>query len=129
MVTHSEKITAKENLHMLRSNDGKNSEIWVKSHEWMCPRDIISEGSEMPQEVLGLLKKWSREVDQIRADFECKAFIGSAYVDFIYDNSVYKLQPGAIAATRDMFHHLAETIQKDLKYIGCPYTKYRWELD
>ncbi len=126
---NSEKMEQCKNMHLLRSNDGKNQEIWVNSHEWLCPRDIISEGSEMPHEVLGLLRKWSREIDHIRTDFECKASIGSAYVDFVYDNSVYKLQPGAIAATKDMFHHIADMIQRDLKRIGCPYTKYRWEFD
>ncbi len=52
---------ANHKLHMLRSNDGKNQEIWVNHDEWMRPRDIISEGSEMPHEVLGLLRKWSKE--------------------------------------------------------------------
>ena len=28
-------------LHMLRSNDGKNQEIWVDHDEWMRPRDIF----------------------------------------------------------------------------------------
>lgn len=120
---------ANRKLHMLRSNDGKNQEIWVSADEWMRPRDIISEGSEMPHEVLGLLRKWSKEIDLIREDFVSKASIGYACVDFIYDSSVYKLQPAAIAATKDMFHHLAETIQKDLKRIGCPYTHYNWDFD
>ena len=116
-------------LHMLRSNDGKNQEIWVDHDEWMRPRDIISEGSEMPHEVYGLLKKWSKEINQIRSDFQSKANIGCAHVDFVYDSSVYKLQPGAIAATKDMFHHIAEVIQMDLKQIGCPYIHYEWDFD
>ena len=116
-------------LHMLKSNDGKNQEIWVNYDEWMRPRDIISEGSEMPHEVMGLLKKWSKEINQIRSDFQSKTTIGYAHVDFVYDSAVYKLQPAAIAATKDMFHHLAEIIVQDLKAIGCPYTKYHWELD
>jgi len=116
-------------LHMLRSNDGKNQEIWVAEDEWMRPRDIISEGSEMPHEVYGLLKKWSKEINQIRSDFQSKANIGCAHVNFVYDSSVYNLQPGAIAATRDMFHHIAEVIQKDLKQIGCPYIHYHWDFD
>ena len=119
----------KRKLHMLRSNDGKNQEIWVAEDEWMRPRDIISEGSEMPHEVVSLLRKWSKEINQIRSDFQSKANIGCAHVDFVYENSVYKLQPGAIAATKDMFHHIAEMIQKDLKQIGCPYTHYEWDFD
>ena len=116
-------------LHMLRSNDGKNQEIWVAEDEWLRPRDIFSEGSEMPHEVVGLLRKWSKEINQIRSDFQNKADIGYAHVNFVYNSSVYKLQPGAIAATRDMFHHIAEMIQKDLKHIGCPYTHYEWDFD
>ena len=116
-------------LHILRSNDGKNQEIWVDHDEWMRPRDIISEGSEMPHEVLGLLKKWSKEINLIRDEFASKASIGYAHVNFVYDSSVYKLQPGAIAAKRDMFHHIAEVIQKDLKQIGCPYIRYEWDFD
>ena len=116
-------------LYMLRSNDGKDQEIWVDHSEWMCPKDIISEGSEMPHEVLGLLRKWSKEINQIRSDFQSKADIGYAHVDFVYDSSVYKLQPAAIAATKDMFHHIAAMIQKDLKHIGCPYTHYEWDFD
>lgn len=50
--------------------------------------------------------------------------IGYACVDFIYDRSVYKLQPAVIATTKDMFHHLAGTIHRGLKRIGCPYTHY-----
>lgn len=118
-----------KNMYMLRSNDGKDQEIWVDHDEWMRPRDIISDGSEMPCEVLGLLKKWSQEINRIRSDFQCKADIGYAHVDFVYDSSVYKLQPAAIAATKDMFHHIAEMIQKDLKRIGCPYTHYEWDFD
>ena len=120
---------ANRKLHMLRSNDGKNQEIWVDHEEWMRPRDIISEGSEMPHEVLGLLKKWSKEINHIRDEFQSKANIGYAHVAFVYDSSVYKLQPAAIAATKDMFHHIAEVIQKDLKHIGCPYTHYEWDFD
>lgn len=118
-----------KNMYMLRSNDGKDQEIWVDHEEWMRPRDIISDGSEMPGEVLGLLKKWSQEINRIRIDFQSKADIGYAHVDFVYDSSVYKLQPAAIAATKDMFHHIAETIQMDLKRIGCPYTHYEWDFD
>ena len=116
-------------LHMLRSNDGNNQEIWVAEEEWLRPRDIISEGSQMPHEVLGLLKKWSKEIDQIRDEFHRKANIGCAHVHFVYDSSVYNLQPAAIAATKDMFHHIAEMIQKDLKRIGCPYIHYHWDFD
>lgn len=47
----------------------------------------------MPHEVLDLLKKWNQEIDLIGEEFVCKASIGYAYVDFIYDSSVYKLQP------------------------------------
>ena len=43
---------ANRKLHMLRSNDGKNQEIWVSADEWMRPRDIISEGSEILDELL-----------------------------------------------------------------------------
>ena len=74
----------------------------------------------MPDEVLELLRKWSSAVDEIRGDFQCKADIGYAYVDFIYDRSVYKLQPAAIAATKDMFHHLADTIQQGSKAYRMP---------
>ena len=120
---------ANRKLYMLRSNDGKDQEIWVDHDEWMRPKDIISEGSEMPHEVLSLLKKWSQEINLIRDEFISRASIGYAHIDFIYDSSVYKLQPAAIAATKDMFHHIAEVIQKDLKHIGCPYTHYEWEMD
>ena len=120
---------ANRKLHMLRSNDGKNQELWVNHEEWLRPKDIISEGSEMPHAVYGLLAKWSKEINQIRSDFQSKANIGCAHVDFVYDSSVYKLQPGAIAATKDMFHHIAEEIQKDLKQIGCPYIHYHWDFD
>lgn len=128
MAIHFEKADNRK-LHMLKSNDGKNQEIWVDHSEWMRPRDIISEGSEMPHELLALLKKWSREINQIRSEFQCKASIGYAHMDFVYDSSVYKLQPSAIAATKDMFHHIAEMIQMDLKKIGCPYTHYEWDFD
>ena len=128
MAIHFEKADNRK-LHMLKSNDGKNQEIWIDHEEWMRPKDIISEGSEMPRGVLNLLRKWSKEINKIRTDFECKSTIGYAHVNFIYDSSVYKLQPAAIAATKDMFHHIAEMIQKDLKHIGCPYTYYHWELD
>lgn len=122
-------LHSQKNMHLLKSNDGKDNELWISHDEWMRPRDIISEGSEMPHEVLKLLKKWSKEINAIRTEYECKATIGYAHVDFVYDGAVYKLQPAAIAATKDMFHHLAEVILKDLKAIGCPYTKYHWELD
>ena len=128
MTIHFQKSTNRK-LHMLRSNDGKNQEIWVAEEEWMRPKDIISEGSQMPHEVLGLLKKWSREINHIRDEFQSKADIGYAHVNFVYDSSVYNLQPGAIAATRDMFHHIAEVIQRDLKQIGCPYIHYEWDFD
>lgn len=72
-------------FHMLRSNDGKNQEIWIKQEEWMHPKTIISEGSEMPFAVLRLLRKWSSEVNQIRTEFQSRARVGYAYVDFVYD--------------------------------------------
>lgn len=31
-------------LYMLKSNDGRNQEIWVKWDEWIRPNNIISEG-------------------------------------------------------------------------------------
>lgn len=71
MAIHFEKADNRK-LHMLKSNDGKNQEIWIDHEEWMRPKDIISEGSEMPREVLNLLRKWSKEINKIRTDFECK---------------------------------------------------------
>ena len=92
MAIHFEKANNRK-LHMMRSNDGKNQKIWVSADEWMRPRDIISEGSEMPHEVLVLLENWSKEINHIRDEFQSKANIGYAHVDFVYDISVYKLQP------------------------------------
>lgn len=129
MAMHFEKADNRNKLHVLKSNDGKNKDIFVNHDEWMRPKDIISEGSEMPNEVLGLLRKWSKEINKIRTDFECRAMIGYAHVDFVYESSVYKLQPGAIAATKDMFHHISDMIQKDLRLLGCPYIHYHWEMD
>ena len=77
---YTKRETRKEMI-MLKSNDGREREIWVNNSEWMRPKDIISEGSEMPDEVLELLRKWSSAVDEIRGDFQCKADIGYAYVD------------------------------------------------
>ena len=68
----------------------------------------------MPHAVRELLRKWSDEINKIRNEFQSKANIGYAYIDFVYDSVVYKLEPAAIAATKDMFHHIAEMIQKDL---------------
>lgn len=126
MQGYTEKTDTQENMYMLRSTDGKDQVIWVNEAEWLYPRDIISEGSEMPGEVLGLVRKWYREVEKIRCDFQCKAEIGYVYMNFVYDDSVYQLQPAAIAATMDMFHHLSDMIREDLKEIGCPYTQYHW---
>ena len=92
MAIHFEKANNRK-LHMMRSNDGKNQKIWVSEDEWMRPRDIISECSEMHNEVLGLLEKWSKEINHIRDEFQSKANIGYAHVDFVYDISLYKLQP------------------------------------
>lgn len=71
----------------------------------------------------------SDEINKIRNEFQNKANIGYAYIDFVYDSVVYKLEPAAIAATKDMFHHIAEMIQKDLKHIGCPYPHYQCEME
>ena len=53
-------------LYMLKSNDGRNQEIWVKWDEWIRPKNIISEGSEMPHAVRELLGKWNNEINKIR---------------------------------------------------------------
>ena len=63
-------------LYMLKSNDGRNQEIWVKWDEWIRPNNIISEGSEMPHAVRELLRKWSDEINKIRNEFQSKANIG-----------------------------------------------------
>ena len=60
MGMHVENTDNRKKVHVLKSNDGKNMEIFVDRDEWLRPKDIISEGSEMPNEVLGLLKKWSK---------------------------------------------------------------------
>ena len=82
-------FTDNHKMYLLKSNDGSGKEIWIEEEEWKRPRDIISEGSEMPHEVFGLLKKWSREINTIRDEFQSKANIGSAYVHFVYERSVY----------------------------------------
>ena len=114
---------------MLISNDGKNQQIWMSNREWTCPKEIISAGSEMPDEVLLLLDKWSKDVDKIREDFQYDWDIKHAAVEFIYGNVFYKLQPSAIAATQEQFDYFSKSIQNDLKEIGCPYTAYRGFLD
>ena len=53
----------------------------------------------MPHAVRELLRKWSDEINKIRNEFQSKANIGYAYIDFVYDRVVYKLEPAAIAAT------------------------------
>ena len=59
-------------LYMLKSNDGRNQEIWVKWDEWIRPKNIISEGSEMPHAVRELLGKWNNEINKIRNEFQNK---------------------------------------------------------
>lgn len=81
------------------------------------------------RDITELLGKWNNEINKIRNEFQNKANIGYAYIDFVYDSVVYKLEPAAIAATKDMFHHIAEMIQKDLKHIGCPDTHYQCEME
>lgn len=114
---------------LLISNDGKNRQIWMSNREWTCPKEIISAGSEMPDEVLLLLDKCSKDVDKIREDFQYDWDIKHAAVEFIYGDVFYQLQPSAIAATQEQFDYFSKSIQNDLKEIGCPYTAYRGFLD
>ena len=97
--------------------------------EWLQPREIFSTGSDMPPEILKLLPKWSREVDQIREIYQYRAENEYAYIDFVFDGLVYRLRPGAVSATYDMFDQLAGQIQEDLRRVGCPYTRYRWIMN
>ncbi len=97
--------------------------------EWLQPREIFSTGSDMPREILMLLPKWSKEVERIREIYRCRAEIEYAYIDFVFDGLVYRLRPGVVSATYDMFDQLAERIQEDLRRAGCPYTRYRWIMN
>lgn len=74
--------------------------------------------------------------DTMITDELCKCVVkplalamGECQIDFVYDSVVYQLEPAAIAATKGIFHHLAEMMQRDLKHVGCPYIQYKWELD
>ena len=50
--------------------------------------------------------------------------------DFPYDeDNFFELHPGSVAASHEVFHLIADKIKSDLKHLGCPYTKYNWEMD
>lgn len=63
-------------LYMLKSNDGRNQEIWVKWDEWIRPNNIISEGSEMPHAVRELLRKWSDEIIKSEMSSRVRLILG-----------------------------------------------------
>lgn len=119
----------RKNMVPLTSTDGKNQKLWVSAYDWTCPYEIISDGSEVPEEIGSLMKKWSHHVDQIRDGFDYKWYIKHAAVEFIFGEKYYKLRPSGIAASHELFDHVVEKIKYDLNEIGCPYVKYVGEID
>lgn len=118
---------AQKDMVALSGENGQK--IWISKDKWMRPHQIISEGSQMPEALLSLLKKWQKEVYQIQEDYEAKRRIEKASMEFIYEDNFFEMHPGSVAASHEVFHSIADKIKNDLKHLGCPYTKYNWELD
>lgn len=122
-------LDKKEQKDMISLSGDNGQKIWISSHKWLRPQEIISEGSEVPDATLHLLKKWRKEVYQIPEKYEMKHRVEKASMEFIYEDNFFELHPGSVAASHEVFHLIADKIKSDLKHLGCPYTKYNWEMD
>lgn len=118
---------AQKNMVALSGDNGQK--IWISKDKWMRPHQIISEGSQMPEALLSLLKKWRKEVYQIPETYQMKNRVEKASMEFIYEDNFFEMHPGSVAASHEIFHSIADKIKSDLKHLGCPYTKYNWEMD
>lgn len=119
-------MAQKDMVALSGDNDQK---IWISKDKWMRPHQIISEGSQMPEALLSLLKKWRKEVYQIPETYQMKNRVEKASMEFIYEDNFFEMHPGSVAASHEVFHSIADKIKNDLKHLGCPYTKYNWEMD
>lgn len=122
-------LDEKEQHDMVSLSGDNGQKIWISMDKWMHPHQIISEGSEMPETILNLLQKWRKEVYQIPEDYKKRTYIEKATLEFIYEDNFFELTPGSIAASHEVFHSIVQRIKNDLKKLGCPYTRYRWEMD
>ncbi|MBQ7757496.1 hypothetical protein [Anaerotignum sp.] len=122
-------LNEKEQKNMVFLSGDNGQKIWISTEHWMRPNQIISEGSEMPDAILNLLQKWRKEVHFITENYENRQRVEKASMEFIYEDKYFELIPGSIAATHEVCHSIADKIKKDLKHLGCPYTKYNWEMD
>lgn len=118
---------AQKDMVALSGENGQK--IWISKDKWMRPHQIISEGSQMPEALLSLLKKWRKEVYQIPETYQMKNRVEKASMEFIYEDNFFEMHPGSVAASHEIFHSIADKIKSDLKHLGCPYTKYNWEMD
>ena len=119
--------TEQNNMVALSGENGQK--IWISKEKWMNPKQIISEGSQMPDAILKLLRKWDKEVRLIAENYDNRERIEKASMEFIYEDNFFELIPGSVAASHEVFHSIADRIKNDLKHLGCPYTKYKWEMD
>ena len=122
-------LDKKDQKNMVSLSGDNGQKIWISADKWLRPQQIISEGSQMPEALLSLLKKWQKEVYQMPEDYEAKRRIEKASMEFIYEDNFFELHPGSVAASHEVFHLIAEKIKSDLKHLGCPYTRYNWEMD
>lgn len=118
-----------EQKNMVALSGENGQKIWISKEKWMNPKQIISEGSQMPDAILKLLRKWDKEVRLIAENYENRERIEKASMEFIYEDNFFELIPVSVAASHEVFHTIADKIKNDLKHLGCPYTKYNWEMD
>lgn len=76
--------TEQKNMVALSGENGQK--IWISKEKWMNPKQIISEGSQMPDAILKLLRKWDKEVRLIAENYENRERIEKASMEFIYED-------------------------------------------
>lgn len=110
------------------------TEVWVASDEWFHPIVLNEENvaSYCEPDIIifeKLIKKWKSHAEELKKTYQPIWFVKGATIRFLYLDKMYQLYPSAIGVSSELFEHMAEEIEQDLKETGCAFVRYEGTLD
>ena len=108
-----------------------NKYIRIGSETWYNPVWITEDYHNMniPRGLIWMIDHWKEEAASDFKSFKQEYFEKNAKLRFIWFDEFYVLPYHVLGTTQEHFSCFANKIIKELREMGCPYTRYDGEMD
>jgi len=113
-----------DNLFTIRSILEDKTIAYITYDLWVNPVN-----DDFPEEIERFIEKWREIARNSTLPDYWSWYVKYASIRFLYDDNFYVISPGHLSVNSEMFEHLSNDMEKELKEMGCPFVSYTGMMD